>query len=361
MTPEEQKIHKNRILMGIYRSSWGASTLTLCVVAVLEVFMLVYSVMNSALYGPYLWKYRSFYIVLLAAALIYLALNAYVKRDMERRYAVLHVANPVYAVLFFGWALGITWSDVLITGVVDPVVFITFSLTILLGFYLSPTVYAVITAAADALIIAMVLSNPGYVGVLINLSIFIIFQFVLGLSYLRLKTRLTERVIEEKKNAGIDVLTGFPNRRTYTEDMQRIIENPPAEDMVYIAVDMNGLKQVNDSFGHDAGDQVIIGAAECLERCFEKGARYRVGGDEFAVLIPANELDVDKSVREFDKSMKLWTQRHGLELSASCGCVRFSEFPDSSVIELAKIADERMYEAKARYYQENGKDRRRMY
>ena len=161
MTPEEQKLHKNRLLIGIYRSSWGTSTLTLCVVAVLEVFMLVYSVMNSELYGPYLWKYRSFYIVLLAAALIYLALNAYVKRDMERRFAVLHVANPVYAVLFFGWALGITWSDLLITGVVDPVVFITFSLTILLGFYLSPAVYAVITAAADALIIAMVLSNCG--------------------------------------------------------------------------------------------------------------------------------------------------------------------------------------------------------
>ena len=361
MTPEEQKLHKNRLLIGIYRSSWGTSTLTLCVVAVLEVFMLVYSVMNSELYGPYLWKYRSFYIVLLAAALIYLALNAYVKRDMERRFAVLHVANPVYAVLFFGWALGITWSDLLITGVVDPVVFITFSLTILLGFYLSPAVYAVITAAADALIIAMVLSNPGYIGVLINLSIFIIFQFVLGVSYLRLKTRLTERVIEEKKNAGIDVLTGFPNRRTYTEDMEHLLDKPVPDDMVYIAVDMNGLKQVNDNFGHDAGDQVIIGAAECLERCFEEGRRYRVGGDEFAVIIPAAPEDLEKRLLEFDKCMKLWTQRHGLSLSASCGSVRFSEFPGSSVIELAKTADERMYEAKARYYQENGKDRRRAF
>lgn len=353
----EEKDSNNQILMGVYRSSWGITTLTLAVVVSLEVFMLVYSVINSALYGEHLWKYRSFYIALLTAALFYIFLNMFVKKDIEHRFLLLNVANPVYACFFFAWSLGITWSDVLITGVVDPAVFMTFSLVVPLCFYLFPSIYTVIVTVADVVMIYLTVSHPGYIGVLINLSIFIIFQFVLGISFLRLKMKLTKRIIEERRNALIDVLTGFPNRRSYTEDMNLLLDEP--RELVYIVIDLNGLKEVNDSLGHDAGDQMIMGATECIGRCFENGKPYRIGGDEFVVMISEDMADVEKGFDTFEKDMKAWSEHHGIELSASYGFVSSVEYPESSILELARKADERMYEAKARYYHEKGVDRRR--
>ena len=59
-----------------------------------------------------------------------------------------------------------------------------------------------------------------------------------------------------------------------------------AEPRSYLAVDINGLKEVNDTFGHEAGDQLIIGAANCIERAFgDYGKVFRTGGDEFIVLL----------------------------------------------------------------------------
>ena len=352
----ERTERTGKILMGVYNSSWMTSTITLAVVALLEISMLIYSAIDLPLFGPLLWKYRAFYITLLTLAVVYLFLNVYVKNDIEHRYKILSVANPVYSALFFAWSLGITWFDLQNTGNVDPIVFMTFSLVIPLGFYLLPSLYILISGTADILMVILVLMHPGYVGVLINLSIFVIFQFILGIIYLRLKANLTERILEAQKNAEIDVLTGLPNRRSYMEEMQRFPEEP---DQVYITIDMNELKQVNDTYGHQAGDRLIVGAAECIRQCFGTGRVYRVGGDEFVVLISAKEDELKKRFADFEASMKSWSEQNGMTLSTSYGYVRCSEFPDSRVTELVKTADDRMYEAKAQYYLTNGKDRRR--
>lgn len=349
---------KKRILLGLYRTSWTTSMITVTVVAVLEIFMLVYSVLNAPMYGQYLWKYRFFYIVLLSLAFFYLFLNMFIRKDFERRFPILNYMNPIYSVLFFVWALGITWSDVMITDVADPVVFMTFSLMIPLSFFLLPSVYTVIVTAADAGMLFIILSHSGYIGVLINFSIFVIFQFVLGISFLRLKLRLCDRILEEQRNAGIDVLTGFPNRRSYVEDMKKFTTKPPQDELIYIAVDMNELKEVNDTYGHDAGDRLITGAAQCIERCFGNGKMYRIGGDEFVILLFAKQEDMAKLFEEYESCMKEWSDQNHLALSTAYGFASSAEHP-GSITELAKLADQRMYEAKARYYHLSGNDRRR--
>ena len=68
------KDRKYKILMNIYSSSWGISMIAQTVVAVLEIFMIGFSIANPHWYGPYLNKYRSFYVVLLLAAINYLSL-----------------------------------------------------------------------------------------------------------------------------------------------------------------------------------------------------------------------------------------------------------------------------------------------
>ncbi len=57
--------------------------------------------------------------------------------------------------------------------------------------------------------------------------------------------------------------------------------------------------------------------------------------------------------------MASWSERNGMTLSAAYGCVSCAELPDRSITELARLADTRMYEAKALYYQNSGRDRRR--
>lgn len=355
-TPERRR----KILKGVYSSTWETSVIALAMVAALEIIMLVYSTINRALFGEYVWKYRIFYILLLSMAVIYLGLYVFVKKDMDRRYVLLNVANPFCALFFFAWSLAITLSDAVKYNVIDPAVFMTFSLTVPLSFFLFPAAYAAIVIAADIVMLYATATISGALGPMINLTIFFLFQFVLGISYLRLKLRLAERIVQEEENAGIDVLTGFPNRRQYEDELKKLLTEPMPEDLVYIAIDLNGLKDVNDAYGHDVGDDLIIGAAHCIEQCFGKmGKRFRIGGDEFVVLIAASQEELPQLLGEFEKRMEQWSEEKALTLSAAFGSAARAEFPGKSVTELARIADRRMYEAKTRYYQANGKDRRR--
>ena len=280
MKTDKQKERKSRILISIYSSSMGLSVIALSVALVLEIFMLAYTVFNPGMYGPYLVRYRAFYASLLTVAAVAIALSFYVKRDIPKRLLIMNIASPVYAVFLFAWALVVTYSDYSVTGVVDPTVFMTFSLIVPLSVFLPPSVYAVIVTAANAAFLILSVSAGDGVGQLINGLIFFIFQIVLGINFLHLKVKLAERIVDEQDAAGLDVLTGFLNRRSYEEDVKAFAGDALPEDLVYVAIDINGLKGVNDQYGHDAGDKLICGAARCIEEVFGgKGKTYRIGGD----------------------------------------------------------------------------------
>ena len=351
---------KDKILMGVYSLSVGMAMIALSVVVILEIGMLVDTVVDPSLFGAFIGRYRAFYISLLSVAVVSIILNLYVRRDIERRYKILRISNPLCAVFFFAWSLGITYSDITAAGVVDPAVFMTFSLIIPLIFFMFPLLYAGIVIVADAFMLYFTVVYSGATGPLINLAIFFIFQFVLGLSFLRLKMSLSERIVKEQENAEIDVLTGFANRRAYEKDIVWIEGDPQWANLAYVAIDLNELKETNDRHGHDAGDKIIVGVARCIEECFgETGRTYRIGGDEFVVLIPAEHGGVEKKVAEFPESMAAWSEENGLNLSAAIGYVLRAEYPYSDMAEIAKMADERMYADKARYYQAIGRDRRK--
>lgn len=85
-----------------------------------------------------------------------------------------------------------------------------------------------------------------------------------------------------------DALTGVLNRGAVIERAKRVLESTGA---VLIVLDVDHFKQVNDDFGHPAGDAVIRGIVECLHRIVGKsGIIGRVGGEEFTVLLPAGQL-----------------------------------------------------------------------
>ena len=359
MESQEGISRKSQILMGIHETSMSISMTAMTIVATLEVFMLGYSVVNSPMYGEHLWKYRSFYIVLLCMALAYIALYLFVKRDMAHRFRLLNIANPVCAGFFYAWALGITYLDYFLWGTVDSMVFMTFSLTVPMSFFLFPSAYAVIVVVADALMLYLTAIASSTPAPLINISIFFIFQIVLGVSFLRLKVKLGERIVDEQKNADMDALTGFWNRRVYDQDMKRYLEESVPNDFVYVSIDLNGLKDANDHFGHEAGDRLLIGAAQCISQCFgEKGKLYRIGGDEFVALVNASRDELEEILRDYGTCLESWSARNNLVLSTASGYAAHADYPNDAVDKLARMADEKMYASKARYYQTQGHDRR---
>lgn len=175
-----------------------------------------------------------------------------------------------------------------------------------------------------------------------------------------------EIIAQEKRNvqkwmkkSNTDELTGFYNRHAYEEEMRLLEENIPDDNFVYISVDVNALKTVNDSNGHSAGDELLLGAAECLKKCFGAyGKLYRIGGDEFIALIYVNEEQLRKIQQDIKERTDHWSGKLVNSLAISCGYVTRKEAEDMSVRQMAVLADRRMYDDKAEYYRRAGIERR---
>jgi diguanylate cyclase (GGDEF)-like protein/PAS domain S-box-containing protein len=114
-------------------------------------------------------------------------------------------------------------------------------------------------------------------------------------------TDITERKRAEEENLYIsyhDHLTDLYNRR-YFEYMLRKLEEQGAQPVTVVIGDINGLKLINDSFGHEAGDELLIKAAGVIRRgCRETDIVARIGGDEFGIIMTnTGEDDAEKIIR----------------------------------------------------------------
>lgn len=171
--------------------------------------------------------------------------------------------------------------------------------------------------------------------------------------------RMTRSIREEQRNANVDHMTGLLNRRAYENGLLGRPEIPCEENFTYISVDMNGLKQINDTLGHAAGDRCLQGVAACMKSCLEEyGEVYRMGGDEFAAVVFVDDERLTRLKAELQEALARWSQENGMTLSISLGHVQKKEFPEKTVKSLAQISDARMYQDKERYYRESGLERR---
>ena len=170
---------------------------------------------------------------------------------------------------------------------------------------------------------------------------------------------MTTQIIEEQKLSNTDQMTELFNRRAYEADIETLSKSALPEDLVYVSMDLNSLKVTNDDLGHDAGDTLIKGAAECMRQCFEEyGKLYRIGGDEFVALINT-ERNIPDLLDELKMLCEKWSENNGFNLTISCGYVRIKDYEGYSLHELSLFADSGMYKDKEQYYIEKGIDRRR--
>jgi len=189
-------------------------------------------------------------------------------------------------------------------------------------------------------------------------SIAVIYILIVGMLRVR-KERL--KSTDYRDEANTDELTGLLNRRAYERALAEFGDDIVPDNTVYIEFDVNGLKNVNDTIGHAAGDELIIGSASCVKECFgEFGSIYRTGGDEFVAIITIDAEVLEEVMKAFDNFVGKWEGVKVHSLTISAGYARKSDVPSSKIMEMSLLADKRMYEAKSEFYKKNKIDRRHM-
>jgi diguanylate cyclase (GGDEF)-like protein len=151
------------------------------------------------------------------------------------------------------------------------------------------------------------------------------------------------------REARTDELTGLANRVAWTEalDKERPRRSRYRRPVVVMSVDVDGLKQANDRFGHDAGDELLRGVAGILRRNLrDADVVARIGGDEFGVLLPETQPDaMPPLVERLQIACAAWRGTNpDLRLSVSIGWAAPEPFGD--LREALRTADDRMYLAK---------------
>lgn len=147
-----------------------------------------------------------------------------------------------------------------------------------------------------------------------------------------------------KQLAYQDALTKMGNRTAFNE---RLREYASCDTLVCVVADVNNLKLCNDRYGHKEGDQIIIDAADCICEAFgEIGTGYRIGGDEFCVLIPFCEKEKLLDTLETVKALIADKNVHRvMPLSIAFGYA-FRKGNTESVETLFNRSDEMMYDVK---------------
>lgn len=147
-----------------------------------------------------------------------------------------------------------------------------------------------------------------------------------------------------------DTLTGFYNRNRYIRDINRQAQADGSFGIAYL--DVNGLKDINDYYGHDYGDQVLASCAQKIRDAFPTGDFYRIGGDEFVVLCRGLEEEAFLSVVK--KLRGLFAA--GGVCHAAVGC-QWTE-KTANIQQLITAADTMMYEDKKHFYRRNSQSNR---
>jgi diguanylate cyclase (GGDEF)-like protein len=165
---------------------------------------------------------------------------------------------------------------------------------------------------------------------------------------------LEEQVSSNEWLALHDELTGLPNRRLFADRLTTAIERADrmGSRLALLILDLNGFKTINDTLGHQAGDQVLREVSSHLRKSVRASDTLaRLGGDEF--IIVATDLGVNQSLDHFMESVRsalespILVEGHSMTVSASLGMAIYPDDADDS-IKLLRVADQRMYALKQR-------------
>jgi diguanylate cyclase (GGDEF)-like protein len=176
----------------------------------------------------------------------------------------------------------------------------------------------------------------------------LVFILFLAMSYL---FYVYNRIMDEESQKNLvklafhDPLTGLYNRAKW-EDLADTF-NQSDEDYSIISLDLNGLKSVNDTFGHSRGDLLLTSFANNLKETFDsEDYLIRMGGDEFVVVSKQEKNKLEHAMVKLTRLNHEASKQLEFEIQAAFGMVSKKEASDMEFEKLYQIADERMYQMK---------------
>lgn len=171
--------------------------------------------------------------------------------------------------------------------------------------------------------------------------------------YMRSLSQTEQVLAETQESAAHDPLTGVMNKLSYDEAVKKEqwnIENG-LTDVGIAMVDLNDLKKINDSYGHEKGNIYIKKLCGIMEDVFSASQIYRIGGDEFVIILRGDDFDHrEELVRKFDLAIEKEANNTALKpwerVSAAIGVAVYDSGLDASITNVFKRADAAMYERK---------------
>ncbi len=166
-------------------------------------------------------------------------------------------------------------------------------------------------------------------------------------------TRWRDRERRYELLSKTDALTGIVNRRHFLElfeyEFARAVRYQTK--LACVIVDLDLFKRVNDTYGHAAGDRVLVAAAEAIKRSVrELDVVARYGGEEFAILLPSTGLEgaeeVAQRCRRMLEEAEVPIDGHTIRMTASLGVASFPETSATRIEDVIKRADRALYRAK---------------
>jgi diguanylate cyclase (GGDEF)-like protein len=143
-----------------------------------------------------------------------------------------------------------------------------------------------------------------------------------------------------------DTLTGLPNRRAFMERLTATLADDAAPaPLFFLMLDIDDFKKINDGFGHDVGDQVLVEVAKMLRDQSQGHNFARLGGEEFAVAARVADVAVAQELARNIVDAVNSSQLFGLSLSVSVGLANHE--PEESMVNLMRRADLALYDAKS--------------
>ncbi len=140
-----------------------------------------------------------------------------------------------------------------------------------------------------------------------------------------------------------DILTGLKNRNSYTKQIESL---PLRNGLGVIIMDVNNLKSVNDRFGHQEGDKMIVQVAELIREAFNDNGfdSYRIGGDEFAVFAIDQSVDeIERRIWIFESMIRKLNDDRPYTVSVAVGYALYDDNSGGSIDDLVNRADQNMY------------------
>ena len=163
---------------------------------------------------------------------------------------------------------------------------------------------------------------------------------------------INKRLIEVMRR---DPLTNVNNRIAFEDKekfLQAEINSESGCDFAIAVFDVNNLKLINDSCGHDVGDTYLIRACRLICNVFKHSPVYRIGGDEFVAVLTGSDYEIrDELVKKLSDSLSPYSKTLPLAddfVSVACGLACYERGKDLSISDIVKRADDLMYKDKAR-------------